>query len=676
MLMERESELVRLRELCRRAATGEGAVVAIQGPPGIGKTTLVEATLSAGAQAGLLTLRASGAELERELAFGIVRQLFERRIRGLDADERASLLAGAARLAVGPLLEPEPVAPAPEAVHAAMHGLYWLAAELAARHPLLLAIDDVHWADAPSLRWLAYAARRLDGVPLLLVIAGRTAEPGTDTALLEQVLTDAEADTLRPGPLTTAGVARWLANAYGRAPAREFVEGCWKATGGNPLLLGQLVDELRAEGLATDADAAERLGGVAPATIARAVLMRLARLGPAAVTVAEAVAILSQEARLDNVAAVADMSVHEVTRWIDQLVAAGILAHGERLAFAHPVLRSAVYEQIPRARRGMAHAQAARLTLADGAGAEHAAGHLLHAPPTGDSAVVDTLRTAATSALARGAPDAAATLLQRALAEPPRERATVLLELASAESVTQDPAALEHAREVMDCAADPSERAQAALLAAHALLWVGRDDDALEILAAAERDPQALDDLTRGAVETTALMISTYSGASHLNERLTALGADEVSGDSLAERTMLSLRALWTSWSVAAPGARRSRWHDARLRTKTSHIRCTSSSRAHSYACWHSPINSTRQGTLSAPSSMGAGYAAPLLMSSTDAGSVRRSTGGRADLPTLRPMPVRRSNSPLTTPSGRSRERWHGSLRLSLNASPRQPPSR
>ena len=121
------------------------------------------------------------------------------------------------------------------------------------------------------------------------------------------------------------------------------------------------------------------------------------------------------------------------------------------------------------------------------AGAEHAAGHLLHAPPTGDSAVVDTLRTAATAALARGAPDAAATLLRRALAEPPRERAAVLLELASAEAVTQDLRALEHAREV-DCAADPGQRARAAILAAHALLWVGETTTHSRSWPA-ERDP-------------------------------------------------------------------------------------------------------------------------------------------------------------------------------------------
>jgi hypothetical protein len=99
--------------------------------------------------------RSAGTELERELAFGVVRQLFERPVRELAADERARLLRGAPRPAVPALLEPDPAPAAPEAVHAALHGLYWLAAELAASHPLLLTIDDAHWADPPSLRWLA-----------------------------------------------------------------------------------------------------------------------------------------------------------------------------------------------------------------------------------------------------------------------------------------------------------------------------------------------------------------------------------------------------------------------------------------------------------------------------------------------------------------------------------------
>ncbi len=543
-LLEREAELERLGILCGQAAAGNGAVVAIQGPAGVGKTTLMDAARRGGEAAGLAPLRASGAELERELAFGVVRQLFERPLRELSEDDTARLLEGAARLSLRVVLDPEPVASRPEAMHAAMHGLYWLAAGLAARQPLLLMIDDAHWADPPSLRWLAYCSRRLDGVPLLLVVASRAAEPGAQATLLEKALTEAGATVLRPTPLSRSGIERWLARSYGHTPATEFVQACSDATGGNPLLLEQLISELHAEGLTADVHAAGRLTRVAPASIARSVLMRLARLGPQAVAVAEAVAVLSQEARLDRVSALAGATMSEAAEIVDRLASAGILAHGDPLTFAHPVVRAAVYEQIPAARRALAHAAAAKRLIADGAGTERAAGHLLLAPATGDPAVVDALRTAAAAAIARGAPDGAATLLRRALAEPPSNRNDVLLELAAAEAVTQDPAAAEHAREVVEAATDPGQRARGAILAASALLWVGQDEPALQILAAAERNSAGLDEPTRRMAQATALMIATYSSARGLNERLTELGADELAGESPAELLLLSLRAV------------------------------------------------------------------------------------------------------------------------------------
>ena len=126
----------------------------IEGAAGIGKTALLDEVRQASAADAFTVLRASGAELERELAFGVVRQLFE----PLDArpDERARRDArwrGSARRAGVARADP---APAPEAVHAAMHGLYWLAAELAARGPLLLMVDDAYWS----------TSRRSDGWPI------------------------------------------------------------------------------------------------------------------------------------------------------------------------------------------------------------------------------------------------------------------------------------------------------------------------------------------------------------------------------------------------------------------------------------------------------------------------------------------------------------------------------
>jgi DNA-binding CsgD family transcriptional regulator len=544
-LLERDVEIARLNALCRKAAGGEGTVVAVRGPAGIGKTALLDAVRHVGNSAGLLSLTASGAELERELAFGVVRQLFEPPLRHLPDDERAMLLQGASGLARAVVLDPEPLPPRQEAAQAAMHGLYWLAVQLADSHPLLVIVDDAHWADAPSLRWLSYLARRLEGVPLELVLGLRDAEPGTDITLLDQVLPEAHAETLRPRPLSTTAVEHWLARTYRQAPAAEFVDGCWNATGGNPFLLNELTTALRAEGLECDAATANRIDGIAPATIARSVLLRLARLGPDAIAVAESAAVLSTDARLDRVARLSEVPIERAAIIVDELAQAGVMVPGDPVAFAHPVLRAAVYEQVPSTRRGLWHRTAAERLLADGAGAEHASAHLLAAPAAGQPWVVSALRQAASVALARGGPDAAARLLRRAIEEPADDPSAVLLELAVAEGLAQDPAALEHAHQAVVTATGPEQRARAALLEARVLTQVGRVPEALETLAAVEHGADVLDTALVQEIRAEALLISVWTtGGTGLNERLEALGVDALEGDTPIERSLLGLRVM------------------------------------------------------------------------------------------------------------------------------------
>ena len=87
---------------------------------------------------------------------------------------------------------------------AALHGLYWVCVNLAGERPLAVVVDDIHWADSPSLRFLAYLARRLEGLPVLLAATLRTGEPGTDLALMAEIAEDAATTSVRPGPLSAA----------------------------------------------------------------------------------------------------------------------------------------------------------------------------------------------------------------------------------------------------------------------------------------------------------------------------------------------------------------------------------------------------------------------------------------------------------------------------------------
>ena len=156
-LLERERELAAVEQLL---GTG-GAVLVVEGGAGIGKTALLDATCDRAAALGHAVLRARGSRLEAGFGFGVVRQLFERRVAQAGEHERDALLAGAAR-AVRPLLLGEALeTAATDTSFAVLHGLYWLTVNLAERRPVLIAVDDTHWADEASLRWLAHLAPRL-----------------------------------------------------------------------------------------------------------------------------------------------------------------------------------------------------------------------------------------------------------------------------------------------------------------------------------------------------------------------------------------------------------------------------------------------------------------------------------------------------------------------------------
>jgi predicted ATPase len=185
VLLERDRELERIGRCLQQAQKGKGSTLVVEGPAGMGKTVLLAAGRDAAQAEGFRVLRGRGAELEREFAFGIVRQLVEPALAGASEAERASLLDGApgvaARLLALPgLAEPAPGASpsAPDPSFAALHGLYWLCANLAAENPLALVVDDAQWADGTSLRFLAFLLPPLEELPVAVLMAARPTEAG------------------------------------------------------------------------------------------------------------------------------------------------------------------------------------------------------------------------------------------------------------------------------------------------------------------------------------------------------------------------------------------------------------------------------------------------------------------------------------------------------------------
>ncbi|HEY1323287.1 MAG TPA: AAA family ATPase, partial [Streptosporangiaceae bacterium] len=448
-LLERERELATLHEGLDRACAGEGTLLLVQGPAGVGKTVLAREAREAAGRARMLSLEARGSELEQPFAFGVVRQLLEPVVS--KEPGHTDLFAGGAGPAAR-LFEPDNQRPPGAGVgFEALHSLYWLMVNVADRTPVLVLADDCQWADPESLRFLAYLAQRIEGLSVTMLLTGRPpdAAGGESGSLWAQVASRAAAVALYPQPLSQRAAAELVRERLGADAAEEFCRGCHTATGGNPLFLRELLSALTAAGVTPTASAASEVQVVGPAAVSRFVLHRLATLGPGATELARAVAVLGDDSELPLAGRVSGLSEKAAREAADDLVRADIFGHAERLGFVHPIVRAALYEDLAPGERQARHAAAAEALAHEGASAERITAHLLLTAPIGDPHTIDTLRAAAAGAAHRGAPRAAAECLRRALAESPAEqdRGEILAELGWYEVATmQFEAAEEHLR--------------------------------------------------------------------------------------------------------------------------------------------------------------------------------------------------------------------------------------
>jgi DNA-binding CsgD family transcriptional regulator/tetratricopeptide (TPR) repeat protein len=489
-LLERAAEIAAMRALIDAARGGDGRFVVIEGSAGIGKTRLLDEARAIAGSAGMRVLTARGGELEHEFAFGIVRQLFEPLLATAPADERAELFAGAAGLSA-PLFAESGLAETRatgDVSFAMLHGLYWLAANAAFRQPSLLLVDDVHWGDAPSLRWLAYIVRRLEGLPLVLAVGTRPPQQAEEGALLTELLADRAAAVLRPATLGLESVAILARDVFSAEPDMEFCAACHDATGGNPLYLRALLTTLAADGLAPTAESSPRVYEVGPEPVARVVSLRLSRLPPEAGALAQAIAVLGRGAELRLAAVLAGLERSVAVSASAALARAELLRVEPALEFTHPVVRAAIYETIGPVERAEAHRRAAGLLAEAGAEPEQATSQLLRVAPASDPFVSSVLREAAEHVLARGGASEAVVYLRRALVEPPpaSERGDVLAELGIVERGIDLPAAVEHLREAVRLTEQPGRFAAVALECGRALGYTGFNNaEAIEVLRAA-----------------------------------------------------------------------------------------------------------------------------------------------------------------------------------------------
>ena len=542
-LLERERELEALDEAIRASCAGAGGAVLIEGPAGIGKSSLIRAGRERARSAGMRVLSARGSELEQRFAYGIVRQLFERALLTADDRERREFLGGSARLAEGIFGEAS-AEQAGLSEEARLHALFWLSVNLAEKQPLALAVDDLHWCDTGSLRWLAYLLHRIEGLSILLLASFRPAEPGSDTRLLDALAAEPTASVVRPASLSRTAAATLVRNDLSPRADDEFCAACHDETKGNPLLLRELVSALASEGVDPTSKELHRVRSIGPHAVSRTVALRLASLPAESSALAQAVAVLGDDADLGVAAALAGLGREPAATAAATLMRVGLLRREPPLGFVHPVVRAAIYGELTASGREQAHARAAEILAAHDAPPEQVAAHVLLTEPAGRPAVVAALRAAAASALARGAVESAAAYLRRALAEPPlpEERADLLIELSRAERLVHGPSAAEHLREALELARGPQRRAEIALELGRTLYFSQQGREAVDVIEAALSELPPGDRRLRRSLEAALLHAAIedealYPGALPRLARVRA----EAQDDSPEARALLAI---------------------------------------------------------------------------------------------------------------------------------------
>ncbi|MFJ9752862.1 helix-turn-helix transcriptional regulator [Streptomyces chartreusis] len=568
-LLERDKELAELTQAIESMLGGSGRLVVVEGTAGIGKSRLLHEAIEGAENAGVRVLSARGAELEQEFTFGLVRQLFESLLASAESGRRREWLAGAAAAAESALGWQQATA----GEFAVLHGLYWLTANISQDQPLILLTDDLQWADLPSLRFLAYLLPRLDGLQAL-VAAGVRARAETDQPLLNQLFTDPACQVIHLGPLPLEATSHLISTAFRREPDDAFAAACHAASGGNPLLLGELVKTAVAQGLAPIAQCSPHILNLGPQAIARHVALRMAYLTANDRALALAVSVLGDDVDMRLAAELANLDSVAVMRSAERLEREEILRSGQAgegsvpttLAFVHPLIRATVYDTLDPAQRMSAHQQAAQLLTAAHADTERVAAHLLHAAPAADATTAHILRTAAHGALTRGSPQAAHAYLKRCLDEPPplEDQYPVLVELGTVTGMTDVPTAIEYLTQAQAMTTDPVQQAQIATPLGTMLIFDQRYEHALAVCqnALADLPPTATDLRHRLQASIVLVRLSWHDPQlMQLTEQLRRQPWDDSTG-SHALDGLLAFHEAWLNEPSATQRARRALHED------------------------------------------------------------------------------------------------------------------
>ncbi|MGP8297718.1 AAA family ATPase [Streptomyces inhibens] len=461
-LCERSSDLRQLDELLADAREGHGRVALVSAVAGAGKTALLHEFWKTLADTDVLMLSATCVPSERHLPFGMLTQLFESpALTGEDASRAMRLLD-----------DPTPATqdrPSDDAL--AARGFTRLVLEMSERQPVVLCVDDVHNADHESLDHLLRLVRRLHSAPVLAVLTERIRPVKVHSLLHTELLRQPHVTSIRPGLLSPHGVQEMIAEAAGTAAGARMAADYYATTGGNPLLVQALLQDLR-----DPAQPAAEDGAAPGLAFSHAVLGCLHSAGTSPVRVAQGIALLSESATPALLSLLLELPRETVTRTVAELTAIGLVRDGRlRCGATAQVILGDLAPDV----RERHHRRAARLLRDAGESPRTVARHLLQANTAAESWMVDTLIDAAGTLLDDDARHAKAylELARRFSTTDPRRQSGIAAALARIELRLCPSGVLRLLPQLSTAISDGHIAQQLALELPEILLWYSRIDE-------------------------------------------------------------------------------------------------------------------------------------------------------------------------------------------------------
>lgn len=408
LLRGRGSEIGLVRSSLEGARAGAGSVILVSGEAGIGKSSLLTEALALAREGGARVLVGVCEELERARPFGAMAKAFA--IDGPAGDTLSGLLEASSARA-----SPVSIASAPDVQFRVLDAFVELAQSICARDWLVLAIEDLHWADPSTLLAFRALGRHAPQLRLCMLGSLRPLPRSPELGKTQDELLNAGALHVQLGPLDASAVAELVEQTVSATPGPKLLRQV-SGAGGNPLFVLELVRAFTDEGsIVIEGGSAELREHSLPPTLRQTIVRRLGFLSADELQTLRVASTLGTQFSVGDLSVVARKPVVELLPLLQQPLGAGLICEaGIRLAFRHELVREAIYEDVPLAVRRGLHSEAGRALAEAGAPAAQVAIHLALGASRGDSEAVVWLRRAAHESTSR-APGVGVELLERAL---------------------------------------------------------------------------------------------------------------------------------------------------------------------------------------------------------------------------------------------------------------------